>query len=256
MPTLQDVTLAHSQRLSELYRLRDVRLAEVQSLRDVQLRALPGAARIYQKYDDELSVAREKQLATEAKAEAARHATLLVVVDRRTDRFEDAQIARRSTDVAAVASKRRGEDSAHREYEAAIADLPQVAAKDRSKAAQDAERARIEGLAQVRRTHDEALAASQQRYRASVDEALLDERRDACDGERAYLDAITLGAGAAKGAKAFADQALAAALATLPEAAEVFRSWRSALATIAEETKQAEAEAFSRFRRDLETLQT
>ena len=45
-------------------------------------------------------------------------------------------------------------------------------------------------------------------------------------------------------------------LAKLPEAAEVWRSWRAGLATIASETKRAEQEAFSRFRRDLESLKT
>ena len=56
MPTLQELTLAHSKRLSEVYRTRDVRLAEAQTSRDLQLRALAAAARAYQKYDDELAV--------------------------------------------------------------------------------------------------------------------------------------------------------------------------------------------------------
>lgn len=256
MPTLQEITLAHSRRLSELYRTRDVRLAEAQSLRDIQLRALPAARHAYEKYDDELSVAREKQLATEAKAEAARSAALLIAVDRRSDRLEDAQMARRSSDVDAIASKRRAEDAANRKYEAALADLRDVAARDRSKAAQEAERTRIVDFALARRTHDEALAAAQQRYRGAVDEALIEERRHGRDGERAYLDAVTHGSTAARGAKAFADQALAEALAKIPEAGEILRSWRAQLATIAAETKQAEKEAFSRFRRDLESLKT
>jgi len=256
MPTLQEITLAHSQRLSELYRTRDVRLAEAQSLRDVQLRALPAAARAYGQYDDELSVAREKQLATEAKAEAARSAAIIIAVDHRTDRFEDAQLTRRSVDVEAVASKRRNEDTANRKYEAAVADLRDVAPKDRSKAAQDAERARIEELDQARRTHDQALTSSQQHYRSSIDDGLLTERRDTREAERAYLEAVSMGAAAARGAKAHADQALAEALAKVPEANEVLRSWRAQLTTIAAETNQAEKEAFSRFRRDLESLKT
>ncbi len=254
MPTLQQITLAHSQRLSELYRTRDVRLAEAQSLRDLHLRALPAAARAYQKYDDELLVAREKQLATEARAEAARSAVLLLAVDRRTDNFADAQLARRSADVDAVAAKRRGEDAANREYEAALAGLREVAARDRAKAAQDLERARIEAIALARRSHDDALAASQQRYRTAVDGALLEERRHTRDGERAYLDAITHGVTAARAARTFADQALAEALSKLPEAAEAWRSWRAELTTIAAHTRQAEQEAFSRFRRDLEEV--
>jgi hypothetical protein len=254
MPTLQEITLAHSQRLSEIYQTRDIRLAEAQSLRDVQLRALPVTARAYQKYDDDLSVAREKQLATETKAEAARNAALMTAVDRRGELFEDAQLARRAGDVEAVAARRRAEDAANRKYEAAIADLRD--ARDRQKAAQDAERARRVELDQARRGHDEALIASQQKYRAAVDAALVAERRDSRDGERAYLEAMSLAAAAARGAKSFADQALAEALAKLPEVLEVTRGWRMQLTTIAAETKQAEQEAFSRFRRDLESVKT
>ena len=254
MPTLQEVTLAHSVRLSEIYRTRDIRLAEAQSLRDLQLRAIPAAAKLYAKYDDELSQAKEKQLATESKAEAARSAALMTAVDRRTDRFDDAQMARRSADVEAVALKRRGEDAANRKYEAAIADLAE--ARDRQKAAQDAERARRMEIEQARKAHDDALLASQQKYRATIDEALLDERRDSRDGERAYLDAVSHGATAARGARASADQNLAAGLAKIPEAAELMRSWRAQLAAIAAETKAAETEAFSRFRRELQNLKT
>jgi hypothetical protein len=254
MPTLQDITLAHSQRLSEIYRTRDVRLAQAQSLRDLQLRAIPAAAKLYGKYDDELSVAREKQIATEAKAEAARSAALIIAVDRRTDGFEDAQMARRSSDTDAVASKRRAEDAAHRKYEAALAALRDLPPAGRAKAAQDAERARRVELEAARTTHDAALTASQQAYRESVDGALVKERRDSRDAERAYLEALRLGDTAMRGATEFADQNLAAALAKLPDAAAVLRSWRAELATIAKETMDAEKEAFSRFRRELESL--
>ena len=71
MPTLQEITLAHSQRLSELYRNRDIRLAEAQSLRDLQLRSLPAAARTYQKYDDEVAVARTELTAIAAATKQA-----------------------------------------------------------------------------------------------------------------------------------------------------------------------------------------
>jgi hypothetical protein len=256
MATLQDVTLTHSHRLSEIYRTRDIRIAQAQSLRDLQLRALPAAARAFETYDDELSVAREKQLATDGKAEAARSAALLVAVDRRTDHFEDAQIARRSADVDAVQSRRRAEDTANAKYAAALAGLLEVAPKDRARAAADAERARRTELDQARSAHDDALAASQKKYRLAVDAALVDERRDSRDGERAYLEAITLGTTGARAAKSSADQNLAEALAKLPEAGELLRSWRAELTTIAAETKAAETEAFSRFRRDLATLKT
>lgn len=256
MPTLQEVTLAHSQRLSAIYQTRDVRLAEAQSLRDLHLRAVASAAPVYAKYDEEILTAREKQVATEAKAEAARTAALLQAVDHRTDRFEDAQLARRAADGEAVAAKRSADDVANRKYEAAIANLRDVAAKDRSKAAHDAERARLVDLEDARRVHDEALTASQQRYRAAIDEALRHEQRDARDGESAYLDAITHGATAARGARAFADQALADALAHIPEANQLWQSWRAEVAAIAEETAAAEKDAFSRFRLELQSVKT
>jgi hypothetical protein len=256
MPTLQQVTLAHSRRLSEIYRTRDVRIAQAQSLRDVQLRALTSAAKAYKKYDDELSVAREKQLATETKAEAARSAALLGAIDRRGDRFADAQMSRRAADVEAVVSKRRAEDAANRKYEAAITGLRDVPPAGRDKAALDAERTRRIELEAARRTHDEALMESQKTYRESVDGALVAERRESREAERAYLDALHLAEGAMHGARTFADQNLAAALAKNAEAAEILRSWRAELATIANQTSEAEQEAFSRFRRDLDSLKT
>ncbi len=256
MPTLQEITLAHSQRLSEIYRTRDIRLAQAQALRDSQLRAIPAAASAFSKYDDELSVARDKQIATESKAESGRSAAIMIAVDRRGDRLEDAQLARRSADVEAVAGKRRSEDAANRKYEAAIADLRDVAPKDRAQAAHDAERGRREDLDLARRTHDEALLTAQQRYRNAVDEALVAERRDSRDTERAYLDAISLGEKAARGAKSTADQHLAQALANVPEAKEILSAWRDEIAAISAETKKAETEAFSLFRRGLEGLKT
>ena len=254
MPTLQEITLAHSQRLSEIYRTRDVRLAQAQSLRDVQLRAVSGTAKVYEKYDDELTGARDKQAATESKAEAARAAALATAVDARSDGFEDAQIARRAADTEVVAAKRRAEDAANRKYESAIAGLRDLPPAGRDQAAQQAERARRTELEAARRTHDEALATAQKNYRLAVDEALIAERRESRDAERAYLEALRLSDAALRGAKAVADQDLAAALARIPEAAAVLRSWRAELATIASDTAQAEKDAFAWFRQELERL--
>lgn len=254
MPTLQEITLAHSQRLSELYRTRDVRIAEAQSSRDLRLRALPAAAKAYQKYDEELASGREKQLATEKKAEAARSSSLLTAIDRRADRLEDAQLARRAADADAVTAKRRMEDAAEAKYLAALAAARDLPDAGRPKALQDAERARRQDLDRAKRSHDEALAASQQQYRAAVDEALVGERRDGRDGERAYLDAVRLGEAAARAARDSAGQSLAAALASIAEAREVLKQWRAALAAIAVDTAAAEKDEFSRFRRELDQV--
>lgn len=254
MPTLQELTLAHSKRLSEVYRTRDVRLAEAQASRDLQLRGLPAAARAYLKYDDELAVAREKQLATEAKAEAARTSTLTTEVDRRADALEDAQRARRSADVEAVRQKRLQEDAAEAKYLGALSSSRRLPDAQRSKALQDADRARRLELDHAKQTHDEALTSSQQRYRAAVDGAVIGERRGGRDGERAYLEALRFGEAAARAAKTSADQTVLAALSNIEEARVILRSWRAQLSVIANETAEAEKKEFSRFRSELQKI--
>ena len=254
MPTLAELTLAHSQRLSEVYRTRDVRLAEAQTSRDMSLRSLPAAARAYRKYDDELAVTREKQLSTEAKAEAARASTLMIAVDRRAEALEDAQMARRSADVEAVKEKRRMEDAAEANYLAALSSSQDIPDAQRSRALQDAARARRRELDLAKQTHDAALGASQQRYRGAVDEAVIGERRSGRDGERAYLEALRFGEAAARAAKTAADQTLLEGLSAVNQARVILRSWRAQLSVIANETAEAEKEEFSRFRSELQEI--
>lgn len=254
MPTLQQITLAHSRALSEIHQQRDMRLAEAHAVRDTQLRALPAAAKAYQKYDEELTSAREKLLISDAKAGTARHFALLSAIDRRSDRLEDAVSARRSADTRATDAKRSTDADADRKYDMAMAGLRDAPPGDRQKVAQLAERARRNERDEAARSQTIALAASQDNYRGEVDRALIAEFRDSREGERAYLEALGLGDAVARGAQSAADQNLADALSRIPEAREILRSWRQQLATIVAESKEAEAEAFARFRLDLDSL--
>jgi hypothetical protein len=254
MATLKDLTLAHSQRLSDIYRTRDVRLAEAQTSRDLLLRALPEAARAFREYDDELAGVREQQLATDAKAEAVRTSALLVAVDRRSDRLEDAHMTRRSADVEAVRTKRRLEDAAEAKYLAALSAAREASHHDRGQLIQEADLARRIALEQAKRTHDETLSKSQQQYRAAVDEAVLTERRDGRDSERGYFDALRLSDAAVRAARASAEQNLMAALAGVPDAREIMRTWRSQVAMIGLAAAKAEKEEFSRFRLELDKI--
>ncbi len=229
-------------------------MAEAQTSRDLQLRALAAASKAIQKYDDELLTAREKQLAIEAKAEAARSSALLTAIDRRADELEDAQLARRATDVEAVRTKRRMEDTAEAKYLAVLSRTHELAPKERAEKLQDADRLRRQELDQARLTHDEALSKSQQGYRTSVDEAMLRERRDGRDGERAYFEALRVGEAAVRAATAAADQALLAALQAVPDARDIVREWRERIAVIGRETAEAEQQEFSRFRRELQSV--
>ena len=254
MPTLQELTLEHSRRLSAIYRDRDVRATEAQTTRDLQLRALPRLAKAFERYDEELASAREKQLAADAKAEAARAAALTSASDRRSERLEDAQAVRRAADAAAMQLRRRLEDAAETRFQAALTDAREGPESTRARSLQDAERTRRADFDAAKRAHDGALAAAHQQYRASVDEALIAERRQAREDERAYFDALRLSEAASKAARTAADQTLLIALNGVPEAREILRAWRDQLATISAEAAQAEREEFSRFRRELQTV--
>jgi hypothetical protein len=253
MPTLQELTLEHSRRLSEVYRTRDVRLAEAQASRDLRLRALPAAVKAFQRYDDELASAREKHLATQGKAEAARSSALLAAADHRAGRFQDAQLARRATDVEGVQGKRRIEDAAEVTYRLAL-DHARAANGNRSRVLQEADRARRLALDEAKRTHDETLSTSQRTYRAAVEDAVKAERRDNRDSERAYYDALRLGDAALNSARASADQTLLASLSVLAEARDILRAWYQQVAAIKTETAKAEQDEFSRFRREMDEV--
>jgi hypothetical protein len=254
MPTLQELTLEHSRRLSEVYRTRDVRLVEAQTTRDLRLRALPAAAKAFQKYDDELASARERHLSTQGKAGVVRASAQVTAADQRNDRFDDAQAARRSADVEAVQNKRRTEDAAETRYREALDRVKEGPDAGRSRALQEADRERRHELDQAKRSHDEKLLASQQTYRTTVETAIKAERRDNRDGERVYFDTLRLGDAATAATHAAADQNLLTTLSLMPEAREILRAWYQQVALIRVETAKAEQEEFSRFRRELEDV--
>jgi hypothetical protein len=179
---------------------------------------------------------------------------LITEVDRRVDALDDAQMTRRSADVDAVTQKRRLEEAADTKYRAALSKVRELPDSQRSKALQDADRTRRLEIDHAKRAHDEALAASQQRYRAAVDDAVIEERRGGRDGERAYLEALRFGEAAVRAAKTSADQALLAALSNIEEARVILRGWRGQLSVIASDTAEAEKQEFSRFRGELQKI--
>jgi hypothetical protein len=254
MPTLQEVTLAHSRRLSDIARTREIRIAQAHAARDTSLRDLPATVKAYQKYDDELAAARSKHVVADAKAEAARHLALLSAIENRAERLDDAHAARRAADTSAMESRRKNDFAADRKYDSVMAGLREMPSADRNKIAQEAARARRTERESARVAHDDALEEAQLHYRGAVDRAMLAEYRESREGERAYLEALGLSEATAAGARTAADQDLADALSQIPEALEVLRSWRQQLATIVAESKSAEAEAFERFRLELESV--
>ena len=251
MPTLQELTLAHSQRLSALYRVRDEKLAEAYAERDAQLHQLAGAAKYLQKFREELADARGKQVASDARAGVMRSSALTDASVHRSDLLEDAHRSRHSSDSNALETRHRGEQAAEARYSDAIEKARALPDAQRPRAMQDADRERRSDRDDARREHQQALSTAQQRYRGSVDDAILAERRSGRDTDRAYYDALRLADAAVRAAITNAEQNLVASLMVLEGAPEILRAWRLKAAAINIEASRAEQEEFSRFRHEL-----
>ena len=254
MPTLQELTLEHSRRLSEVYRTRDVKLAEAFAARDARLQQLPGAAKLLQKYREDLTEARNRQVAADARAGALRAAALGEANDQRSDGLHDADRARQDMDLKALVDRRRDEEAAEEKFREAMQKARELPDAQRPRAVQDADRNRRSAEDAARRSHHEALTASQRQFRDSIEDAITAERRHGRDGDRAYYDALRLGDAAMRAAAEAAEHNLLTSLTGLEGATEILRQWRLQSAAVTIEASKAEQEEFSRFRHELSML--
>lgn len=246
MPGFSEITEAHSQRISRLAQVRDDRLREAIDARDRDLRALPGAAALYDAFDAQLAEAKRRQMTTDAKAESARAGAIQDVSDKLADALAGAHTERRDADVAAFEKRRQAEEAAEHEFILAIGAAPAASTQ--------AQKARAEKLDKARKEFDAALAANQEQFRKSRDAALVAESRGSRGADRAFAAAARVSESSMRAARATAEQALARALAALPEGAVEFAEWRKETAAIVADYKRGENEAFERFHREVQAL--
>lgn len=252
MPTLQDVTLAHSRRLSQIHKARELESADAVLRRDVHLRLLASAAKAYDRFDDDVASARDKRTATEQKAAAARVAVLDGAIAERAEGLDQADAARRAADVAAMEARLNAEGNAERKYRDVMSAAgPTSPLADRQKMAREAERDRRDEREAAQAAYAAALAAGQSGYRSRVDKAVLDERRAAAEADRAYADAVRFADVALNTAVSTAERVLNNSLSALADAAELVAACRDELAAITETARHAETDEFERFRREL-----
>ena len=256
MPTLQDVTLEHSRRLSEIHKARQLDGTDAVLRRDVHLRSLASAAKAYAQFDDEVASAREKRTATEQKAAAARVAVLDGAIDHRDEGLDESDVARRATDSAAMEGRLEGRG--RRRTQVPRRDCPRQVRRRRWPSARRwrerpsaHKRAELEA---AQKAYTDALAGAQSRYRIGVDKAVLDERRVAREADRAYADAVRLADVALRTAVTAAERVLNNSLSSLPDARDVVAACRDELAAITESARRAESKEFERFRRELDRV--
>ena len=247
MVTLADVTEGHSRRISQISQRRDARLHDAADARDRHLRALPATAKLYAAFDKQVGDARATQGASDGKAESARAAALQKVSDALRDALDKAHTVRRDADQAAFAKRRKAEEQAEQDFMIAIAGAG-------AKPSTQAQKIRADAMARAKADFDEALAAAQEQFRQSRDAALVAESQGTRDANRAFGAAATISETSAKSARAMAEQALAKALARVPDAAQELTEWRKTTATIVADYRREESEEFERFHREMEAL--
>jgi hypothetical protein len=248
MPTLNQITEAHSKRLSRITQTRDSRLRDAVDTRDRDLRALPAAVRLYESFDERIADARDKQRSSDAKAEAVRAGAMQDVGDQLAASLEAAHRVRRDADVAAFQKRRQVEEDAEHEFILAIG------AAASQPASSQAQKVRAEKMTKAKKEFDAALAAAHEQFRASRDAALVAESRGSRDADRAFAATSRVGEASTKAARATAEQELARALMAIPAAAAEFADWRKETALIVADYKREETEEFERFHREVRAL--
>jgi hypothetical protein len=248
MATLSEITEGHSKRISKITQRRDARLREAVDARDRDLRALPAAGRLFDAFDTQIAETRDRQAATDLKAEAARANAIVEASDTLAEALAEAHRVRRDADVAAFEKRRKAEEDAEREFMLAIG---ASASQPTSTAAQ---KVRAEKLERAKKEFDAALAANQEQFRKSRDAALVAESKESRDADRSFNAAARVGESSIKAARAAAEQTLAKALAALPEAAAEFTEWRQATAQIVADFKREETQEFDRFHEEMQAL--
>lgn len=218
MATVADITRVHSQRLSHLAQRRDQQLFAASVDRDRELRQVPATARAYRAFDDAV-----------AAVAAGRRAEQDQVERSGPEPIEAAHRARRDADLAAFERRRSAEAAAEHRFLLALASAG-------ARPSVDAQRTRTDDLERAKKEFDDALAASQETFRAAVDEALSAERH-----------ASTMSIGDAQ-------RELVRQLDAVPAAAMVMGRWRQQVSAIVAEYRRAEDEEFERFHREMEAL--
>ena len=216
---------------------------------------IAAAARAYQKYDDELAVAREKQLATEAKAEAARASTLIT----------RGRSPRRRPGRCATGAALRGCRGRHAEAPAGRRRRSEVPRRI-IELAPPAGRAAVEGAA-GRRSRSPARAGSGEtdaRRRVDVLAAAVPRRRGRSRARRAARrsrrrtrlprNLAVRRSGRLGGKDGGRTRHSWKPCRKSKRRARFCGRWREQLSVITNETAEAEKEEFSRFRSELQEI--
>ncbi len=253
--TLQEVTEAHSQRISSLHKKRDAELRDAAVLRDAQLRALPAAGRLYQRLDEDIAKAVDARTTAEQRASANLASALDRAVEERSEALLHTQQERKQTSLRLLAQKQASEAAAEAAYRDALSALDSTTPLAvRQKTVQDADARRRAALEKAAEVYRAGVAKAQDDYRADVDEALTDERQSEQKAEQAHEAAMRVAQASYASAISAAERELLAGLGRIPEAAGVIQAFEARADQIRSEAAIEEGRLFERFREELRSI--
>lgn len=253
--TLQEVTEAHSQRISSLHKRRDGELREAAVLRDAQLRALPAAGRLYQGLDEDIAKAIDARTTAEQRAAANLASALDRAVDERSQALLRTQQERKETSLRLLEQKQANEAAAEAAYRDALSGLDSTTPLAvRQKTVQDADERRRDALEKAADVYATAVAKAQADYRADVNDRLAEERGSERKAEQTHQAAMRVAHASYTSALSAAERELLAGLSRIPEAAEVIGAYDARAGQIRSDATVEEGRLFERFREELRRI--
>jgi hypothetical protein len=250
--TLQEVTLAHSRRMSELHQRRDGDLRDALLTRDAHLRQLPAAQELYAQLDLALAKALNDKQETESKAAVARANALEAAGNTRSEALAAALGRRKSTDLETLERRRTAEAAAEKAFRDRISAISPTATLElRQRTMQEADRERRQALEAARVEHEKGIAKSLATHRKEVDSALGAERSSEQTAEQSHAAALRVAAASYNAAIASAERTHLTRLAQIPEARAQLTAFEQAVVRIRRDTAAGEERLFERFREEL-----
>jgi hypothetical protein len=254
MPTLQEVTEAHSRRISQLHQGRDADLRGALAARDAAFRSVPAAAALYAQFHKKVTAAAEDRMETERESADARAASLTEAGDRRSEALNKAQAKRKDGDLKALEQKTAAEAAAEKKFRQTLANLGPALAEEILRVSKDAARIRQRELEAAQEAYAKAMTAAQATFREAVEDALSKERSAGTTAERSYDLALRVSESKQQAALDSAERQLFAALQGLPEATQALQNYELEVTRIRSEAVEAERELFKRFQDELKTV--
>jgi hypothetical protein len=254
--TLQEVTLAHSRRISELHQRRDGDLRDALLTRDAHLRQLPAAQEHYAQLDLALAKALNDKQETESKAAVARANALEAFGNTRSQALAAALGKRKATDLDTLERRRSAEAAAEKAFRDRISAISPTAPLElRQKTMQEADRERRQALEAARVEHEKGIAKSLATHRKEVDAALAAERSSELMADQSHAAAVKVAAASYNAAIAAAERTHLTRLGQIPEARAQLTAFEQAVARIRRDAADEEERLFERFREELKLVE-